>query len=207
MTGTGTPLTPPGLPVAIWHQRPDGRARATALTQAASQLAHPALARLIAAGVLGDADAKITVDHIVTLPPDTALLPADHTPLDLDQEALDEAGEPVPEVADPATGTVRVMSSRCDTCIYRRSMRDVLGESVSALNREARESGGFVICHESLPTWQGDEGAGIPPSICHGFATENPDTFALRAARALGRIQLIDPKPAAHHRAADTPEN
>jgi hypothetical protein len=97
------------------------------------------------------------------------------------------------------------MSRRCDTCIYRRSMRELLGESVPTLIREARESGGFVICHESLPAWHG-EGAGIPPSICHGYATENPDTFALRVARALGRIQPIDPTPAAHGRADDETE-
>lgn len=206
MTGPDRSPAPPGLPVAIWHHRPDGRARATALTEAASQLPHRALARLIAAGVLGDADAKVTVEHVVTLPPDTTLLLAGHTPLDLDQETREEAGQQAPEVADPATGTVRVMSRRCDTCIYRRSMRELLGESVSTLIREARVSGGFVICHESLPAWHGD-GAGIPPSICHGFATEFPDTFALRAARALGRIQPIDPTSAAHDHASDEPKS
>jgi hypothetical protein len=198
--------TPPGLPVAIWHHRPDGRARATALTEAASRLPHRALARLIAAGVLGDTEAKVTVEHVVTLPPDTRLLPAGHTPLDLDQEALEEAGEQAPEVADPATGTVRVLSRRCETCIYRRSMRELLGESVSSLIREARESGGFVICHESLPAWHCDD-TGIPPSICHGYAIEFPDTFALRAARALGRIHLIDPASAEHGHAGGAPES
>lgn len=98
---------PPGVAVAIWHHRPDGRARATALSEAASRLPLRALARLIAAGVLGDMDATVTVEHVVTLPPDALLLPAGHTPLDLDQEALQEAGEQAPEVADPATGTVR----------------------------------------------------------------------------------------------------
>ena len=53
MTGPDRPPAPPGLPVAIWHYRPDGRARATALTEAASELPHRALARLIAAGVAG----------------------------------------------------------------------------------------------------------------------------------------------------------
>jgi hypothetical protein len=206
VTGPDTPPAPPGVPVAIWHHRPDGRARATALTPAASRLPHRALARLIAAGVLGDADAKVTVEHVVTLPPDITLLPAGHTPLDLDPEALEEAGEQAPEVADPATGAVRVMSRRCDTCIYRRSMRDLLGESVEALIREARESGGFVICHESLPAWQGQTPA-IPPAICHGYAAENPGTFALRAARTLGRIHPIDPIPAAHDRADDESES
>lgn len=206
MTGPDQVPAPPGVAVAIWHHRPDGRARATALTEAASRLPHRALARLIAAGVLGDMDAAVTVEHVVTLPPDTTLLPAVHTPLDLDQEALEEAGEQTPEVADPSTGTVRAMSRRCDTCIFHRSMRELLGESVSTLIREARESGGFVICHESLPAWHCDD-AGIPPAICHGFATEFPDTFALRAARALGRIHLIDPTPAAHGHAGAAPES
>ncbi|HEV2633558.1 MAG TPA: hypothetical protein VGX23_00335 [Actinocrinis sp.] len=110
MTGPDQPPAPPGQPVAIWHHRPDGQARATVVTQAASRLAHRALARLIAAAVLGDADANVTVEHVVTLPPDTTLLPIGHTPLDLNQEALEEAGEQPPEVADPATATVRVMS-------------------------------------------------------------------------------------------------
>jgi hypothetical protein len=195
VTGADRPPAAPGRPVVIWHHQPGGRARATALTHAASTLARPVLARLIATRVLGDPDASVTIDHVLTRPPGSPVLPAGQEPLDTDETA-EEPGEPVPEVADPATGTVRQMSRRCDTCIYRRSMRTVLGTSVAALIRQARASGGFVICHESTPAWQTGVPV-IPAAICHGYATAYPDTFALRAARAFGRIEPVDPVPAA----------
>jgi hypothetical protein len=199
MTGANLQPAPPGRAVAIWHRRPDGRARATALTQAASRLPHAALARLIAARVLGDADARVTIDHVVTLPPDTAVLPAGQAPLEVDEEALEDLSEQVPEVADPATGAVRVMARRCDSCIYRRATRRALGTSVPALITDARARGGFVVCHESLPAWQGDQ-IRIPASICAGYAAAFPDTFALRVARAIGHVELIDPPGAPDRR-------
>ena len=190
---------PPRRPVAIWHQHPHGPARATALTEPVSVLPRAALARLIARRVLGDPDARVVIDHVVTLPSDNPVLPADQAPLDLDDEVPQEAGEPIPEVADPATGTVRVLSRRCASCIYRPAMRAVLGTSVPALIHEARDNGGFVICHETLPGWQQGDLARIPPAICHGYAAQFPDTFALRVARAIGRIEPIDPPDAERH--------
>lgn len=198
MTGAEQHDAPRRRPVAIWH-RPDGPARATALTEPVSVLPRAALARLIARRVLGDPDARVVIDHVVTLPSDNPVLPADQAPLDLDDQVPPEAGEPIPEVADPGTGTVRVLSRRCASCIYRPAMRAVLGLSVPALIHEARRTGGFVICHETLPGWQQGNGARIPPAICHGYAAQFPDTFALRLARAIGRIEPIDPLPAAGH--------
>lgn len=202
MTGTDQHAAAPRRPVAIWHQPPRGPARATALTEPVSTLPRAVLARLIARRILQDPDARVVIDHVVTLPPD-ALLPASQVTLDLGDEEPQEAGEPIPEVADPATGTVRVLSRRCASCIYRRATRAALGPSVPALIREARDTGGFVICHESLPAWQG-AGPLIPPAICHGYAAAYPDTFALRLARAIGHIELVDPSPAAPHTAHET---
>lgn len=196
MTGTDHHGTPPRRPVAIWHQPPHGPARATALTEPASTLPRAVLAHLIARRILQDPDARVVIDHVVTLPPHDALLAAGQVPLDLDDEEPQEAGEPIPEVADPATGTVRVLSRRCASCIYRRATRAALGPSVPALIREARDTGGFVICHESLPAWPGD-GPHRLSAICHGYAAQFPDTFALRLARALGSIETIDPPPGA----------
>jgi hypothetical protein len=142
------------------------------------------------------------IDHVVALPPNAPVLTDGQPPLDLDEEEP-EAGEPIPQVADPATGTVRVLSRRCASCIYRRAMRATLGASVRALIRQARDTGGFVICHESLPVWQGEHPR-IPPAICHGYAAQFPDTFALRVARALGYIELIDPPIAVPHTAHET---
>jgi hypothetical protein len=202
MTGTDQPPAPEARPVAIWHQPPDGPARATALTDPARALPPAALARLIAHRILGEPDAPIMIDHVVTLPPDTPVLADGQRPLDVDEEEP-EAGEQIPQVADPATGTVRVLSRRCASCIYRRAMRATLGTSVPALIRESRDTGGFVICHESLPAWQGEDPS-IPPAICHGYAAQFPDTFALRVARAIGHIELIEPPPAAPHIAHET---
>lgn len=113
---------------------------------------------------------------------------------------------PRPEVAEPATGTVRVLSRHCANCIYRRAMRAALGPSVPALIREARNTGGFVICHETLPAWPSD-GARVPAVICHGYAAQFPDTFALRLARAIGRLEPIDPPPAAPRAGHDPQES
>lgn len=206
MTGADHYDEPPRHPAAIWHRHPDGPAQATTLTESVSVLPRAALARLIARRILGDPDAWVVIDHVVALPPHSPVLPADQAPLDLDeQEAPQEAGEPIPAVADPATGTVRVLSRRCASCIYRRAMRGVLGPSVPALLREARRTGGFVICHESLPAWQQGDGARIAPAICHGYAAQFPDTFALRVARAIGRIEPIDPPDAEQHDTEQSP--
>lgn len=192
MTGTDQQSAVPRRPVAIWHQPPHGPARATALTEPASTLPRAVLAHLIARRILNDPDAPVVIDHIVTLPPHTAVLPPGQAPLELDDEQPQESGEPIPEVADPATGTVRVLSRRCASCIYRRATRAALGPSVPALIREARDTGGFVICHETLPAWHGDD-ARTPGAICAGYAAAHPDTFALRVARAIGHIEPVDP--------------
>ena len=202
MTGADHYDEPPRRPAAIWHRHPDGPARATALTEPVSVLPPAALARLIARRILGDPDARVVIDHVVALPPHSPVPSADQPPLDLDEQ---EAGEPIPAVADPATGTVRVLSRRCASCIYRRAMRATLGTSVPALIREARHTGGFVICHETLPAWQHGDGVRIAPAICHGYTARFPDTFALRVARAIGRIEPIDPPDAEQHDTEQSP--
>ena len=196
---------PPRIPdpgpvtVAIWHRDPCGPAQATRLSPAAARLARPALAALIAATRCEEPGARAVIDHILEIPPGQAeaILPEHSLPLEpeLVEDEEDEQALP-PPVADPATGAVRVISRRCHTCIYRRSMRAVLGPSVPALIDEARRSGGFVVCHETLPAWQGGH-ARILAAICHGYASRYPDTFALRVARAIGRIEPVDPPQSA----------
>jgi len=185
-------------PVAIWHEALDGPARASSVTESAARLPHRALARLIARHVLDDPEARVVIDHVVELPPAAlaSILPAATPPLAPNPEDLEEASGQALEVADAATGSVRVMSARCGTCIYRRALREALGASVPALIREARESGGFVICHETLPAWQ-HQNAVLPPAICHGYANQYPDIYALRIARTIGRIEPVDPPPTA----------
>lgn len=181
-------------PVALWHQVPDGPARATALTEQTRDLLHHALAKLIARHILADPDAQVVIDHVVYLARDLpgGILPGDQAPLAPHPDDLEDDDEQMPKVADPATGTVRVMRRRCETCIYRRETRRTLGPSVPALIAEARVRDGFVVCHESLASWQ-VEGVLILPAICHGYANQYPDTYALRIARALGRVEPIDP--------------
>lgn len=84
------------------------------------------------------------------------------------------------------------MARRCETCIFRPAMRRLLGRSVEALIRQARAADGFVVCHETLPAWNNDAPP-VPGAICHGYARAHPDTYALRTARALGRLEPVDP--------------
>ncbi|MFE7277502.1 hypothetical protein [Streptomyces sp. NPDC057623] len=99
-----------------------------------------------------------------------------------------EGGELCDEVADPLTGTVRVCSHRCDTCIFHPgNLMHLQPGRVAAMVTRARQTEGHVVCHKTLGT--------ETPAICKGFA-DGPDqgrSLALRLARALGTLREISP--------------
>jgi hypothetical protein len=186
---------------AVWRERngQDLDPRATPISARAAALAEPVLARLIARRQLGDhrhhsrvlLQGVLDLGHVDLLAGHGPGLPDDGCE---PEQTEGRAPGPAP-VADPPTKTVRVMASQCNTCIYNKDVRRILGDSIPALIGQARGRGGHVVCHESGLEYQAMSIEGIPGAICSGYASQYPDTVALRAARLLGRIQYIDPPP------------
>jgi hypothetical protein len=107
----------------------------------------------------------------------------------LDDDGVEPDGsEPHDEVADPLTGTVRVCSHRCHTCIFHPgNLMHLQPGRVTAMVTRARQTEGHVVCHKTLGT--------ETQAICRGFA-DGPDqghSLALRLARAMGTLREISP--------------
>lgn len=99
-----------------------------------------------------------------------------------------EDNGPYAEVADPASGTVRLCTRRCDTCIFHpgNPMHLRPGRATDMVT-QVRETEEHVVCHKTLGT--------DSPAICRGFAV-SPDPEpgpqpALRLARALDTVKEI----------------
>ncbi|MBQ0985888.1 hypothetical protein KBZ10_15455 [Streptomyces sp. F63] len=92
------------------------------------------------------------------------------------------------DVADPATGAVRLCARMCTTCIFRPGNPMHLEPGrVTRMVTEARAREGHIPCHATLGTTE--------PAICRGYA-DGPDqgrSLALRLARTLGRLEEINP--------------
>jgi hypothetical protein len=100
------------------------------------------------------------------------------------------------DVIDPDLQKVRVLSSRCTTCIFRRGNPMHLGE-----NRHGRTAadiiqgnvaaGALLTCHQTLPYGDHPE---VPPAVCAGFWAEHgPATAAGRIAIHLIGIVRVPP--------------
>lgn len=133
--------------------------------------------------------------------------PANHSPRQGGGNAVADRGQyPVgpPErpgnedtlsVVDEATGTVRVMSDRCGTCIGRsgnpagltaRRRNELLGRRDDGTYDE-----GHTVCHCTLP----GNSYGLLPAVCAWIAQHPqaaPRSLAMRMAASVG-IQYVDP--------------
>ncbi|GGZ92351.1 hypothetical protein [Streptomyces bluensis] len=88
------------------------------------------------------------------------------------------------DVADPATGAVRLCAHRCDTCIFHAgNPMDLQPGRVTEMVTRARRAEAHVVCHKTLGT--------DTPAICRGFA-DGPDQ-GRSLARALGTLREICP--------------
>ncbi|MFD6356653.1 hypothetical protein [Nocardia tengchongensis] len=90
---------------------------------------------------------------------------------------------------------VRVMESRCTTCIFTAGNPMNLREGrLKQLLGEAIRNEGHIVCHDTLPA----AGTGLDPAICRGFA-DHPSamrSIALRLAYAQGVVPIPHPPPA-----------
>lgn len=70
-------------------------------------------------------------------------------------------------IIDPETGLPRVLSRRCDTCIFRRDNPMHLREGRrEQMTTDAVRNGSWIICHDTLPYGQN---ADFGNAICRGF--------------------------------------
>jgi hypothetical protein len=99
-----------------------------------------------------------------------------------------EGDEPYADVADPATGRVRLCAHRCATCVFRPDSAGwLMPGRVAAMVAAARAREGHITCHHTLGT--------DAPAICRGYA-DGPDkgaSLALRLARALNTLHEVIP--------------
>ncbi|MGP3949636.1 hypothetical protein [Streptomyces sp. 7N604] len=99
-----------------------------------------------------------------------------------------EDNGPYSDVADQNTGTVRLCTHRCETCIFHPGNPMHLEPSrVTDMVTRSRQAEGHVVCRKTLGT--------PSPVICRGFA-DGPDqgrSLALRLSRALGTLQKVTP--------------
>lgn len=100
-----------------------------------------------------------------------------------------------PSVFDDVTGAVRVMSSRCGTCIGRAGnaagLTDRRREALLGCRADGTYDEGHTVCHSTLP----GNAYGLPPSVCAWIAEHPqaaPRSHAMRMAANSG-IQYVDP--------------
>ncbi|MEU6406161.1 hypothetical protein [Streptomyces sp. NPDC046985] len=109
--------------------------------------------------------------------------------------AVGAGDDEAPSVFDDVTGAVRVMSSRCGTCIGRagnpagltdRRRDELLGRRDDGIYDE-----GHTVCHSTLP----GNAYGLPPAVCAWIAEHPqaaPRSHAMRMAARAG-VQYADP--------------
>ena len=94
-------------------------------------------------------------------------------------------------VLDPQTGLPRVLSRRCETCIFWTDGRALVSrERRDELAQAAVENDSWVICHSTLPNRvpAGEQ------AICRGFwGKHKNDTLGCRLATMLGGPVKVEP--------------
>ena len=96
-------------------------------------------------------------------------------------------------VADHQLRKTRLMARKCHDCIFRGGDLMRLGpRRLAEIIDQATNSGGFIVCHNSLPYGPHPD---VPPAICRGFH-DAYDTQALQVARRLwGFVEVDPPQP------------
>jgi hypothetical protein len=100
-------------------------------------------------------------------------------------------------VFDPVTGRVRVMSSKCTTCIGRRGtpLSDERRRELLGLRPDGSYDEGWTVCHATLPD-NPENTEDLPPSVCAWVAQHPlaaPRSLAMRIGASTG-FEYIDPQ-------------
>ncbi|MBC3990200.1 hypothetical protein H8N00_15180 [Streptomyces sp. AC563] len=110
-------------------------------------------------------------------------------------QAVSTGDDEAPSVFDDVTGAVRVMSSRCDTCIGRAGnaagLTDRRRDALLGRRDDGTYDEGHTVCHSTLPGNSYD----LPPAVC-AWGAEHPQaaprSHAMRMAASAG-IRYVDP--------------
>jgi hypothetical protein len=96
------------------------------------------------------------------------------------------------DVLDPDTRHVRVLSQRCDTCIFWPDDRAAVSPSRALQVIDANVAAGALLtCHSTLPYGEHPE---FGPAVCAGFwARHRLDVAAGRMAELLLGVVRVDP--------------
>lgn len=96
------------------------------------------------------------------------------------------------DVLDRESGKVRVLRSRCDTCVFRDEGREIFGaDRVESLIQQNLDANALLTCHSTLPYGPYPK---FGPAVCAGFwARHGLATAAGRMARLIGLIRLAPP--------------
>ncbi|MFI1189691.1 hypothetical protein [Streptomyces californicus] len=110
-------------------------------------------------------------------------------------QAVGTGDDEAPSVFDDVTGAVKVMSSRCGTCIGRAGnaagLTDRRREALLGRRDDGTYDEGHTVCHSSLP----GNAYGLPSSVWAWIAEHPkaaPRSHAMRMAAGSG-IQYVDP--------------
>ena len=87
-------------------------------------------------------------------------------------------------------GKVRVLSRRCDTCLFRRDQPFGAGRAAEVIEANVA-AGALLTCHSTLPYGAHPD---FGPAVCAGFWAQHAmSTAAGRIARFMLGITRIDP--------------
>ena len=99
------------------------------------------------------------------------------------------------DALDETTGLPRLLSRKCATCIYRPSIREIIGDDrVRELQQKAVEDDTAIICHSTLKDGPYNE----KQAVCRGFwDVARKESATMRLAEHFGGP--VEVEPPTHH--------
>ncbi|MEV6401259.1 hypothetical protein AB0M39_41895 [Streptomyces sp. NPDC051907] len=97
------------------------------------------------------------------------------------------------DIADPATGRVRLCARRCDTCIFRPgNLMHLQQGRVKQMVETCVKNEAHVTCHDTLV----HNDRGLPGAMCRGWEQhpQSGASIAVRWMSATGLVTLVDPE-------------
>lgn len=110
-------------------------------------------------------------------------------------EDEEEYDGPSLSILDRETGRPRVLSQKCETCIFHAGNRMSLQPGrVRDMVRQAVKQGGWITCHATLPGAMNP--AQVQAAVCRGFFDGFAEqSNALRVFSRLGEFTEVQPPP------------
>ncbi|MCR6488295.1 hypothetical protein M8542_36240 [Amycolatopsis sp. OK19-0408] len=106
--------------------------------------------------------------------------------------ATDATTSPIGDVVDRSTGLPRLLTRKCETCIFRPgNLMHLTDGTRDDVVRAALANDSWIVCHRTLPGTANPVGS---QAICRGFWDVHArDSFGCRLAVAFGGPVLVPP--------------